>query len=140
MHIIPFQGKDVRLYFLLSLLISSVFADYNAKPIDTHLIDSHIKIIDIRTPYEWKTTGIIKGSIPIMFFNEQGNYNLSLFLSELNKHVAKGEKFAVICNSGNRSQVLGKYLGQQLNYDVIDLQGGIQSAIQKKIPLIPYSK
>ncbi|MFA5215211.1 rhodanese-like domain-containing protein [Sulfuricurvum sp.] len=122
----------------LSLIATSLLADYTAQPIDQKLIDSKIKIIDIRTPGEWKTTGLVKGSIPIMFFDERGNYNMDAFLAELNKKVKKDERFAVICNSGSRSRTLGTYLGKQLGYNVIDLQGGIQYAIGKKIPLEPY--
>lgn len=129
-------------FLLLSalLLITSAMADYIRQPIDEKLVTSKIKIIDIRTPMEWKTTGIVKGSIPIMFFDEQGKYDLNGFLTQLNTHIKKGERFAVICNSGNRSQVLGSYLGKQMGYNVIDLEGGIQYAISKKIPLEPYKR
>lgn len=122
----------------LSLIATSLLADYTAQPIDEKLIDSKIKIIDIRTPGEWKTTGLVKGSIPIMFFDERGNYNMDAFLAELNKKVKKNERFALICNSGNRSHTLGTYLGKQLGYSIVDLQGGIQYAISKKMPLEPY--
>lgn len=122
----------------LTLATTTLMADYTAQPIDQKILDSKIKIIDIRTPSEWKTTGLVKGSIPIMFFDEQGNYNLNAFTTELNKKVAKGEKFALICNSGNRSAILGKHLGTQMGYSVIDFQGGIQYAISKKLPLEPY--
>lgn len=124
----------------LSLIASSLLADYIDQPIDQKLINSKMKIIDIRTPGEWKTTGLIKGSIPIMFFDEQGNYNMDAFLNELNKKVKKKERFAVICNSGSRSHTLGSYLGNQLGYNVVNLEGGIQSAIVKKVPLEPYKR
>jgi rhodanese-related sulfurtransferase len=126
------------LFIAILLLATTLMADYSAQPIDTKLIDSKIKIIDIRTPSEWKTTGLVKGSYPIMFFDEQGNYNVESFLGKLNKVVKKGEKFALICNSGNRTQIVGNFLGKQQGYNVIDLQGGIQYAIGKKIPLEPY--
>ncbi len=122
----------------LLLAISTLHADYIRQPIDQKFVNSKIKIIDIRTPGEWKTTGLVKGSIPIMFFDEQGNYNVNAFLAELNQHVRKNEKFALICNSGSRTQVVGGFLGNQLGYSVIDLEGGIQSAMAKKIPLEPY--
>lgn len=123
----------------LSLIVTSLLADYTAQLIDQKLINSKIKIIDIRTPSEWKTTGLVKGSVPIMFFDEKGNYNTEAFLAELGKQVKKNERFALICNSGNRSRTLGTYLGNQLGYNVIDLQGGIQYAIGKKMPLEPYN-
>ncbi len=126
--------------WLLTLLLATtaLMADYTAQPIDQKLLDSKIKIIDIRTPSEWKTTGLVKGSIPIMFLDERGNYDLDIFLGELNKKISKGERFALICNSGNRSKTLGTHLGQKMGYNVIDLQGGIQYAIVKKFPLEPY--
>lgn len=128
----------IKWFLSFSLLATSLLADYSAQPIDQKLIDSKIKIIDIRTPGEWKTTGLVKGAIPIMFFDERGNYNIDAFVAELGKKVKKNEPFALICNSGSRSRTLGSYLGKQLGYNVIDLQGGIQYALQKKIPLTPY--
>jgi len=128
----------IKWFLSLSLIATSLLAEYTAQPIDQKLVESKIKIIDIRTPNEWKTTGLVKGSIPIMFFDEQGNYNTEVFLGKLNKVVKKEEKFALICNSGSRTQTVGTFLGKQLGYNVIDLQGGIQYAIGKKIPLEPY--
>ncbi|MBN2869849.1 MAG: rhodanese-like domain-containing protein [Campylobacterales bacterium] len=129
----------MRLWLYSFVFLGTLLAaDYIRQPIDQKLIDSKIKIIDIRTPGEWKTTGLVKGSIPIMFFDEQGGYNAEAFLGQLDRHVKKNEKFAIICNSGSRTQVVGGFLGNQLGYNVIDLDGGIQSAIRKKIPLVPY--
>jgi len=128
----------MRTMLALLFCTTALMADYSAQPIDKKLIDSKIKIIDIRTPSEWKTTGLVKGSYPIMFFDEQGNYNVEAFLGKLDKVVKKKEKFALICNSGNRTQIAGNFLGKQQGYNVIDLQGGIQYALQKKIPLEPY--
>ena len=122
----------------LLLLANALIADYTAQPIDQKLLDSKIRIIDIRTPGEWIHTGLLKGSIPIMFFDERGNYNLDAFLDELNKNVKKGERFALICDTGSRTKVLGMHLGQEMGYNVINLQGGIQLAIAKKLPLQPY--
>jgi rhodanese-related sulfurtransferase len=113
-------------------------ADYTAQPLDKKLYDSKIKIIDIRTPGEWMHTGIVKGSIPIMFFDERGNYNLEIFLDELNKNIKPGERFALICDTGSRTKVLGMPLGKEMGYNVIDLKGGIQAAMAKKIPLEAY--
>ena len=122
----------------LLFLVNALIADYTAQPIDQKLVNSKIKIIDIRTPGEWIHTGIVKGSIPIMFFDERGNYNLEEFLDELNKHIKPGERFALICDTGSRTKVVGVPLGQEMGYNVIDLKGGIQYAIVKKIPIEVY--
>lgn len=126
-------------WFLFLLFFASLLmADYTAKPLDKQLFDSKIKIIDIRTPGEWEKTGIVKGSIPIMFFDERGNYNLEKFLNELNKNIKTGERFALICHTGSRTKILGTYLGQEMGYNVIDIKGGIEAAAAKKIPLEAY--
>ncbi|MDD3770998.1 MAG: rhodanese-like domain-containing protein, partial [Sulfuricurvum sp.] len=94
----------MRLWILSIIFLGTLLsADYIRQPIDQKLVDSKIKIVDIRTPGEWKTTGLVKGSIPIMFFDEQGNYNVEAFLGQLNRHVKPNEKFALICNSGSRT-------------------------------------
>ena len=128
----------MKWFLSLLLLTNAMMADYIAQPLDQKLYDSKIKIIDIRTPGEWKKTGVVKGSIPIMFFDERGNYNLEAFIDELNKNIKKGERFALICNTGSRTKILGSHLGQSMGYNVIDLSGGITSAMRRKIPLEPY--
>lgn len=128
-------------WFLSLLLLTKVMmADYTAQPLEQKLYDTKIKIIDIRTPGEWKKTGVIKGSIPIMFFDERGNYNLETFLDELNKNINPGERFALICDTGSRTKILGTHLGQEMGYNVINLSGGIQYAIKKKILLESYKE
>lgn len=123
--------------FLL-FFTTGLMADYTLQPLDKKLFDTKIKIIDIRTPGEWQKMGIVKGSIPIMFFDERGNYNLEKFLNALNKNIKTGERFALICHTGSRTKILGTYLGQEMGYNIIDVKGGINLAIANKIPLEPY--
>ncbi len=127
-------------HFLLLITIASsiLFAAMQERYIDNRLLASGIKIIDVRTPGEWKETGLVKGSIPIMFFDERGGYNVELFMSELQKHVNGKEQFALICRSGSRSRVVADFLSQNFGYNVINLQGGIKDAITKQMPLTPY--
>lgn len=123
---------------LFLLTVTLLHAELKRQYIDLALVDSGIKIVDIRTPAEWKNTGIVKGSIPIMFFDEKGRYNLDAFLQELNAKVDTTKEFALICNSGNRTSLVANYLSEKEGYKVIDLRGGILYAIGKKIPLEPY--
>lgn len=124
----------------LLLIVSSLMADYTSQPLDLKLLNSGIKIIDIRTLAEWKETGLVKGSIPITFFDERGNYNMNAFLGELNKKLKKNERFALICHTGSRTKIVGSYLGNQMGYNVINLEGGISYAISKKLPIQPYNQ
>lgn len=120
------------------LLVSSAFAELLQQYVTQDLIDSKIKIIDIRTPQEWKEDGILKGAIPITFFNEKGQYNVPLFLKELGKHVKKDEQFALICRSGSRTRIVSDFLANQLGMRVINLKGGMIYAKGKGIKVYPY--
>ncbi len=115
---------------LLAILTISLIADLENRYPTLQFIKSGVKIIDIRTESEWLQTGILPGSYPITFFDERGNYNVSDFLSKLNRVVEDGEKFALICRTGHRSSIVSKFLSKN-GYDVINLVGGINYAIHK---------
>lgn len=126
---------------LLTLLISlsTLFSAMTKESISQEFLRKNIKIFDIRTAGEWKQTGIIKGSIPLTFFNEQGQYDVQHFVKELNLHLKQGESFALICASGSRTHLVGTFLGKN-GFNVIDLTGGIMRAMQAGIALSPYTK
>ncbi len=128
--------KKVLLSFVL--LLTPLFAEIEHLLLDQKIFDSKIQIIDIRTPSEWSDTGLLKDSIPIMFFNEQGSYNLKNFLKELKSKVDTKKKFALICNSGSRTRMIGEYLSKNYGYDIINLRGGIRYAIGQKFPIEAY--
>jgi rhodanese-related sulfurtransferase len=124
----------------LSLLLvsASLFAAITNEEASEKLISSNVPIVDIRTPGEWKETGLLKGSIPIMLFDEKGNYDLKDFLEKLNKVVDTKKQFAIICRTGSRTSILAPFLSQKLNYDVINIKSGIVYAKQLKLPILPY--
>ena len=87
-----------------------------------------VPIIDIRTPGEWKDTGIIKGSHKMMFFTESGEAMTKDWLESLAK-LQKDKKKPIIiyCAHANRTKVLGKWLvSEKAGFDrVYELEGGI---------------
>ncbi len=97
-----------------------------------------IKIIDIRTPAEWRETGIVKGSYTIMFFDERGNFDVQSFLNQLNMVVKKDEQFALICRVGSRTGMVAQFLSEKLGYRVINLKGGIMKMIYEGYKTVPY--
>lgn len=99
-----------------------------------------IKIIDIRTPAEWKETGIVEGAYTIMFFDEQGRFNIPEFLAALDKVVKKDEQFALICRTGSRTTEVSKFLAYKLDYDVINLSGGMMKLMRDGYKPVPYKK
>ena len=100
--------------------------------------DKKVKIIDIRTPAEWKETGIVKDSYTIMFFDEVGNFNVENFVTQLNMAVKKDEQFALICRTGSRTTMVSQFLSDKLGYKVINLKGGIMKMIQEGYKTVPY--
>ncbi len=126
---------------MLGLFMISTFMLAGVKTADVSpaIVQSGIKIIDIRTEPEWVQTGIVEGSIPITFFDERGNYDAQKFLTALNFHVSKGEEFAIICRTGSRTTMVAEFLGQQ-GYDVVNLKGGVMRLMQQGFRLSSYKK
>ncbi len=120
--------------FLLTSLLASVT---NESP-SIEILKSKTPIVDIRTPREWRETGLLKGAIPIMFFNERGGYDLEGFLKELHAKVDTTKPFALICRSGSRTMTIAKYLSDQYGYKIINLQGGMNIVRAKQLPITPY--
>ncbi len=126
-----------KIFLTLLILATSLMAELKHEYLSQKLIDSKIPIVDIRTPGEWKETGIVKNSIPIMFFNEQGGYDVNAFLTQLNAKVDTTKQFAIICRTGSRTAVIADFLSKQLHYNVVNVKDGIIFASQRNIQLIP---
>ena len=126
-----------KTFLTLLILASSLLAEVTEQYISQKLIDSKIPIVDIRTPGEWRETGIVKNSVPIMFFNERGGYDVDAFLTELNAKVDTKKQFALICRTGSRTTMISAFLSKELGYSVINIKGGIVLAKPKNIKLVP---
>ncbi len=124
----------LALFILASSLLATVTNEYPSETI----LKKKIPIVDIRTPGEWHSSGLLKGAIPIMFFDERGNYNLNEFLKQLKSKVDTSKPFALICHSGARTTTVANYLSKELGFDVINLQGGMMYVEAKHLPVIPY--
>ncbi len=128
-----------KVVIALLLLASSLFSQMKNEYVSPEIVNSGIKIIDIRTSPEWEQTGIVKNSILITFFDQFGRYDTDKFLKALNKHVKKDEQFAIICRTGNRTTSVGDFLSKQ-GYNVINLKGGVVSLVNQGYKLSPYKK
>lgn len=127
-----------KILFILLLLVSASFAEVLNQYPTQALLDTKTKIIDIRTPGEWKDTGLLQGAIPIMFFDERGKFDLLAFLTELRTHVKEGEEFALICHVGSRTEILADYLSKEYGMHVINLLGGMAYAKTINLPIHQY--
>lgn len=123
---------------VILLFITFGFSDVQNISSDSLTVKKlNVKIIDIRTIGEWRETGLIPNSIPIMFFNERGGYDVQGFLTQLNQHIKVGEKFAIICRIGSRTKTIAPFLSQQ-GYNVINLVGGINYYIATGGDVVAY--
>lgn len=130
-----------KIFLLLMIFTLSVLAEVKNEYLSKELLQQNIPIVDIRTPSEWKQTGLLKGAIPIMFWDERGNYDTRKFLQELNKKVDTSKTFALICHTGNRTSIVAPWLAKEFGYKVINLKGGMEYATKGlHVKTIPYKK
>ena len=101
------------------------------------LLQIGVPVVDIRTPEEWKDTGIIEGSHLLTFFDAQGNYDVPAWLAEFLAIAAPDEPVAIICHSGGRSAVVSRFLDSQVEYRrVHDVHEGIARWIEEGRPTV----
>ncbi len=119
--------------FLLFVQVA-LMADFKDVGVDelTKLMQKNVPIIDIRTPGEWRETGVIKGSHKLMFFNDRGGYDIDKWMSEFNKIVKdKDQPFVLVCRTASRTKMVGRFLSGQMGYkNVLELKGGITNWIR----------
>ena len=94
-------------------------------------------LIDIRTPEEWRKTGLIQGSQPLTYFDAQGHYDTAAWLKQLNQLSGdKNRPIVLICRSGHRSEQVGNLLAKDLGYgQVYHLQTGIKGWLEQHKPV-----
>lgn len=121
------------------LLSASLFAQLTSQYLTKDFLSKNIPIVDVRTPGEWRETGLLKGAIPIMFFNTKGKYDAKKFLTQLNKKVDTTKPFALICHTGSRTSIIAPWLSKEFKYNVINLKGGMEYATKGlHIKTVPY--
>ena len=127
-----------KILIALLFTVSSLMAELTQVWATPQFVEKKMKIIDIRTPAEWKETGIVEGSYTIMFFDEKGNFNVEIFLRQLDMVVKKDEPFALICRVGSRTGMVAEFLSERLGYKVTNLKGGIMKMIYEGYKTVPY--
>ena len=119
-----------KLLLIAGLLSTVLFAEFKTIGVAEFekLQAKGIPVIDIRTPMEWKQTGIIEGAHKMMFFSPQGQPDLAGWFFELG-HLVKDKKEPIIiyCAHANRTKSLGEGLTQMGFENVYELKGGIEN-------------
>lgn len=111
-----------EVYSRMNLPENLTVADLSGKQLAT---DSSYFLVDIRTPSEWKDTGVIKGAHLVTFTNADA------FLNEIRAKIEPDQKLAVICRSGARSSRAARKLAKAVTWDVVDIQGGMMRVLSE---------
>ncbi len=99
------------------------------------VLADQLLLIDIRTPHEWRRTGIPAGAYGIDMDAKDFFKDL---LALANKYPAR--KIALISTTGGRSAYLARYLGRR-GVSVYDIPGGIIGKSNSwKSRSLPFSK
>ena len=102
-----------------------MFSTVNAEMLETSsdklatLIQEGVAVVDVRTPDEWRTTGVIPDSHLLTFFDNRGNYDLNDWLSNFTEIAHPQDEVVIICAVGNRSRVIGYFLSSELGYQKV---------------------
>ena len=96
-----------------------------------NLIENEVKIIDVRTQNEWKSTGIIKGSFLISLLNKNKKFIFEDWYEMFKNKFGNNKSIVFICASGVRSNYIS-HLVQKKEPDlrVYNLKNGINHWIR----------
>ena len=97
----------------------------------SNLIEKEIKVVDVRTQNEWKSTGIIKGSFLISLLNKNKKFIFEDWYEMFNNKFGKNKTIIFICASGVRSNYIS-HLVKNKDPDLIvyNLKKGINNWIR----------
>ena len=123
-----------KILLTLAILSAMLFAEFKTIDIPEFekLQKEGVVVIDIRTPQEWKDTGIIEGAKKITFFSERGQPLIADWFFEVG-HFIKDKKtpFIIYCAHASRSKALGEGLESMGFEHVYELKGGIENGWMK---------
>ena len=105
------------------------------------LLADGVTVVDIRRADEWQQTGVLPGSHLMTFFDAKGKYDTKAWLAELEKIAKPEEPLVIICQAGQRSRVISRFLAGREGYkEVHDVPGGMGKWIlegRKTVPPTP---
>ena len=122
-------------FLLVIFVLFTKFVNADVINIDnrelSNLIEKEIKIIDVRTQNEWKSTGIIKESFLVSLLNKNKKFIFEEWYEMFENKFGKNETIVFICASGVRSNYIS-HLVQRRKPDlkIYNLKKGINHWIR----------
>ncbi|BCX79808.1 rhodanese-like domain-containing protein [Campylobacter sp. 19-13652] len=127
---------------LAALIVFLGFANAEIKTVDVtpDSVSQYPQIIDVRTPDEWRETGIVEGALTIDIVG-----NKQKFAQEVLSKIDPTKPVALICRTGRRSTYAANFLEEELakqgiKLEIINLNGGVVSLIKQGYHTVPYDK
>ena len=87
--------------------------------------DPDLLVVDIRTPEEWKQTGVVRDALLVTYTTPES------FLEAVNTRKTVGQTITLICRSGNRSSNAARQIAELVEGDVIDVAGGMNRVLRE---------
>ena len=84
------------IFVLFTKFVNAEVIDINNKQL-SNLIEKKIKIIDVRTIDEWKSTGIIKGSFLVSLLNKNKKFIFEDWYEIFNNNLGNNKSIIFIC-------------------------------------------
>lgn len=95
-----------------------------------------VPVIDVRTPEEWRDTGVIKGA-KLLTFSFAGGFDKASWLKQEQQIVKPGEPVVLICRSGRRSKAVADYLeSQSTQRKIYNASGGMDAWKAEARPVV----
>lgn len=124
--------KPLIALFLSLFATMPVFAGQLGNLSPDQLLDMQQKnqalVVDVRTPAEWQSTGIIADSYKLQAFENDGSFDAKAWVAKLEKlKTSPGQPIILVCRSGSRSSKVGEVLTEKLGMtQVYHLANGLQ--------------
>ena len=97
----------------------------------SNLIEKEIKVVDVRTQNEWKSTGIIKGSFLISLLNKNKKFIFEEWYEMFNDKFGRNKSIIFICASGVRSNYISHLVKKKKpELTIYNLKKGINNWIR----------
>ena len=115
----------IFIFIFFTKFVNAEVIDINNREL-SNLIEKEIKIIDVRTQNEWKSTGIIKGSFLVSLLNKNKKFIFEDWYEMFNIKFGSNKSIIFICASGVRSNYIS-HLVKKKKPDLIiyNLKNGI---------------
>lgn len=105
------------------------------------LMATQVPLVDIRTPGEWRQTGVVAGSHLIMFADEKRQIDPEGFKQQMSRVTSADQPVILICRSGSRTLAAAKILdGVNPERKIYNVKEGINGWIRARQPVIPMEE